>query len=258
MRTIQISDVAYEFLKDLQHELNTQTNDGNADPVYWGVRETHLEPAPEGCGDAFIYMGDGVTMTTEEAVQYVEENIRDDEELQEQWKNIDKNWMDEVADFLHDEMGENECRVIWQEEKSFISQETGAFITKRACKEYIEKCHYNHSNPHTYAMTAYRNYELGQLLKILKTMVLVDGQQLQSEELSANEDLEKEMQHYFCTEWAGDPIALARHFAEWQKHHTIEKSCYYIRANMAILDVNNNDCMPEWLDKYKIAMEEQI
>lgn len=34
MKTIQISDEDYEFLKDLQHELNTQTNDGNADPVY--------------------------------------------------------------------------------------------------------------------------------------------------------------------------------------------------------------------------------
>jgi len=51
-------------------------------------------------------------------------------------------------------------------------------------------------------------------------------------------------------------IAFARHFAEWQKHRMIEQSCYYIRANMAILDVKNNDCMPEWLDKYKKAMEE--
>lgn len=204
MRTIQISDEDYEFLKDLQHELNTQPNDGNADPVYWGVRETHLEPAPEGCGDAFIYMGDGVIMTTEEAVQYVDENIRDDEELQKLWKDIDKNWMDEVADFLHDEMGKNECRVVWQEEKSFISQETGAFITKRACKEYIEKCHYNHSNPQTYAMTAYRNFELGQLLKILKTMVFGDGQQQKSEELEAERDnVRQEMLDKAC-KWIDD------------------------------------------------------
>ena len=36
MRTIQISDEDYEFLAELQHELVTQDNDGNADPVYWG------------------------------------------------------------------------------------------------------------------------------------------------------------------------------------------------------------------------------
>lgn len=171
MRTIQISDEDYLFLKDLQHELNTQTNDGNADPVYWGVMETRMEPAPDGCGEAFIYMGDGAAMTTEEAVQYVDENIRNySEELQEEWKEIDKGWMDDVVTFICDEMGIGECRVVWKDEKSFISQETGAFITKRACREYIEKCHYNHSNPHTYAMTAYRNFELARLLKILRTM----------------------------------------------------------------------------------------
>ena len=53
MRTIQISEEDYELLKDLQHELNTQTNDGNADPVYWGVMEHRMEPAPEGCGDVY-------------------------------------------------------------------------------------------------------------------------------------------------------------------------------------------------------------
>ena len=171
MKTIQITDEDYEFLKDLQHELNTQTNDGNADPVYWGVMEHRMEPAPEGCGDAIVYMGDGATMTTEEAVEYINENIRNyDEELQEQWKDVDKSCMDDVVCFIHDEMEISECRIVWQEEKEFISRETGAFNTKRACKEYIEKCHYNHSKPHTYAMTAYRNYELARLLKILKTM----------------------------------------------------------------------------------------
>lgn len=40
MATIFLSQVDYDFLKDLQHELNTQTNDGNADPVYWGVMES--------------------------------------------------------------------------------------------------------------------------------------------------------------------------------------------------------------------------
>ena len=171
MKTIQITDEDYEFLKDLQHELNTQTNDGNADPVYWGVMEHRMEPAPEGCGDAIIYMGDGATMTTEEAAEYINENINNyDEELQEQWKDVNKNCMDDVVYFIHDEMEISECRIVWQEEKEFISKETGAFITKRACKEYIEKCHYNHSKPHTYAMTAYRNFELARLLKILKTM----------------------------------------------------------------------------------------
>ena len=32
---INISQEDYEFLKHLQHELNVQENDGNAEPVYW-------------------------------------------------------------------------------------------------------------------------------------------------------------------------------------------------------------------------------
>ena len=38
----------------------------------------------------------------------------------------------------------------------------------------------------------------------------------------ASDDLEKEMQHYFCKEWYGDHIVAARHFVEWQKHRMIE------------------------------------
>ena len=174
MRTIRISDEDYEFLKELQHELNTQTNDGNADPVYWGVMEHKMEAAPEGCGEEFIYMGDGVTMTVGQAVEYIDERIGyEDEDVRKEWEEMDgvsRDNIEAVAEFLHDTMSETECRIVWMEENAFISRETGAFITKRACANYIKNCHYNHSKPHTYAMTAYRNYELGQLLKILKTM----------------------------------------------------------------------------------------
>lgn len=169
MRTIQISEEDYEFLKDLQHELNTQENDGQADPIYWSVMDYITEGVPDGCGDAYVYMGDGCTMSLEEAVQYVDENLRDyREELREKWEDVDKNCMNSVVDFIHEDMEIRECRVVWMQEKEFISHETGAFLTKRACKEYIKLFHYNHSKPHTYAMTAYRNFELERLLKILR------------------------------------------------------------------------------------------
>jgi len=176
MRTFQISDEDYEFLKDLQHELNTQENDGQADPIYWCVREYKMEPTPDECGEAFVYMGDGITMTLEEAVSYVDENLSNyRDELQEKWKDVDQNWMNSVVEFIHDEMEIRECRVVWMEEKAIISPETGAFITKRACKDYIKRFGYNHSKPHTYAMTAYRNFELERLLNVLKTMQFTEA-----------------------------------------------------------------------------------
>ena len=171
MKTIQITDEDYEFLKDLQHELNTQTNDGNADPVYWGVIETREEPVPEDYGEARFYNCDGdcSVMTLNETVEWVDENI-EDEDLAFLWDTLDHEDLDTVFLFIHDKMGIGDAELIEVEERSFISRETGAFLTKRACQEYICRYGYNHSRPHTYAMTAYRNYELAQLLKILRTM----------------------------------------------------------------------------------------
>ena len=40
----------------------------------------------------------------------------------------------------------------------------------------------------------------------------------------ASEDLEKEMQHYFCKEWFGAPVEAARHFASWQKEQMMAKA----------------------------------
>lgn len=170
MKTIQISDEDYEFLKELQHELNTQTNDGNADPVYWGVMETREVGVPDGCGDERIYLGDGNTENIEGAVAFIGEYI--DDENNEAWNEVDKTDMDAVVRFCNEVLKWREVRIVDVEKKSEISRQTGAFLTKRACQQYIEKYGYNHARPHTFAMTAFRNFELSRLLKILKTMDL--------------------------------------------------------------------------------------
>ena len=171
MPQIKLSQDDAKFLRDLQHDLLTQPNDGNADPVFWGVIETREEPAPEDCGEARIYNCDGdcSVMTLGEAVEWVNENI-EDKDLIHLWNTLDHDDLDTVFEFIHDEMGIISVSVVWVEEHSRVSEETGAFLTKRACQEYIRRYGYNHSRPHTYAMTAYRNYELARLLKILKTI----------------------------------------------------------------------------------------
>lgn len=170
MAKIILSQDDYDFLKDLQHELNTQTNDGNADPVYWGVKESEMKGVPEGCGDPIIYMGDGVAMTTKEAVEYIENDV--DDAYKEQWADVDKTDMDDVVRFMNENLEWDDVRVVYQRLEEHISRNTGAFLTKRACKTYIERYGYNHCQPRTYAMTAYRNDELERLLNILKTMNL--------------------------------------------------------------------------------------
>ena len=187
MRTIQLTQDDYDFLKELQHELNTQENDGNANPVYWGVIETKQYAVPDDCGETYIVFDDG-KWSLEEAVEQVEDYLAslspeekkivniygEDSTLDEQWEAVDHDNITDVYDFMC-----LECK--WQglelydfTERYELSTQTGAFLTKRACKEYIKKYGYNHSKPQTYAMTAYRNFELGRLLKILREMKLGD------------------------------------------------------------------------------------
>lgn len=172
MATIKIQKDDAQFLRDLQKELLTQPNDGNADPVYWGVMESEMKGVPEGCGDPIIYMGDGGTMTTKEAAEYIENDYLSDldDADKEKWTDVDKTDMDDVVRFMNENLKWHDVRVVYQRLEEHISRETGAFLTKRACKTYIERYGYNHCRPRTYAMTAYRNYELERLLKILKTM----------------------------------------------------------------------------------------
>lgn len=170
---IEITQEQYEFLKELQHELLTQPTDGQADPKFWGIMEEREIGVPDGCGDARIYMGDGVVATLKEAVAYVDEWLEgcyDPEgDVKNDWEEIDKGCADDVVEFLKTYI-DTQCRIVWVDNRSELSTYTGAFLTKRACKEYIEKYGYNHSKPHTFGMTAIRNPEYETLVNILKTM----------------------------------------------------------------------------------------
>ena len=177
---IEISQEDYEFLKDLQNELNTQENDGNADPVFWGVEETVEECRGgdgEYGGDPYITFDDG-KWSLEEAIGEVEDELKNnpeysDEWLHKEWEEVDKSCAEDVCEFMTGMLHwEGIYGVVYVEDVKRVTPFTGAFITKRACKEYIKKYGYNHTDPHTYAMTAYRNFELGRLLKILKTIKL--------------------------------------------------------------------------------------
>ena len=176
MATIKISDEDFMFLKDLQKELINQENDGNANPVYWGIMEDYEALCFEGEGEPRIPHDDGA-YTLEELVEAINDDI-DSFTLAEkaEWKAINKNDLDSVMDFVNEYWNEDNIigEPYWVETKQQLSRYAGAFLTKRAAKSYIEKYGYNHDNPRTYAMTAYRNFELDRLIKILKTIDLAN------------------------------------------------------------------------------------
>ena len=176
---IDISQEEYELLKDLQHELNTQETDGNAQPVFWGVEETVEECRGEygdWGGDPYIRYDDG-KWTLEEAIEEVNENIIDyPQDIISEWEDVDKTCVEDVYEFMSERLKwDTVYGVVYIEKVERVTPFTGAFLTKRACKNYIERYGYNHNNPHTYAMTAYRNFELQKLVNIIKNLTFEEN-----------------------------------------------------------------------------------
>ena len=171
MKTFTVTDEDYEFLKDLQNELNIQTTDGNATPTFWMVQEKKDIPVPDCCGTSYITYDEG-KWTLEESIEFVEQVLPEyNQDMRDEWAAVDKDSIQEVFDFMYLELGmENLFGVVDYQTEYVLSEDTGAFLTKRACGEYIKKYGYNHREPRTYAMTAYRNPELARLLNILKNI----------------------------------------------------------------------------------------
>lgn len=167
-----------EFLAELQNELKTQTTDGNAQPVFWGIVEEYHQIVPDGYGDAEMICDELERFTLSEFIDIVEETINtyDDDEHKNflsEWEDVDKSDAYAVVDFNNEVLGGN-AEVFQYATEDRLSMYTGAFLTKKACKNYIEKYGYNHFKPRTFAMTAVRNHELERLLHILTNINLDD------------------------------------------------------------------------------------
>ena len=92
-----------------------------------------------------------------------------DDEQKAEWDNVDKSDDNAIKEFLIDNDFFDYGDFYETEKKHILSEDTGCFLTKRACQLHIAQNGYHYSEPHTYAMTAWRNPEFERLLHILKT-----------------------------------------------------------------------------------------
>lgn len=162
-----------EFLRELQHELNTQDHDGQASPRYWGICQEKTRLLPRDFGEECI-LCDGETFSLEEFVDFLKENEYNIEH-QEEWCALDKNDTFDVVSFAEDVLGFDDIDIYAREiDKTCINHDSNVFLTKRACQRHIEQYGYHYSKPHTYAMTAWRNPEFERVLRILQTMNIDD------------------------------------------------------------------------------------
>lgn len=168
-----------EFLKDLQHELNTQDNVGQAHPRFWVIMDYKWNVAADGCGErSALYCFDlkerssiDVNDLGEELAEYIQDNELEDETNyfndENTLEDLKEEEFDELETILH-ELG-LEFQVNDESYEGFIASNT-MFLTLRAAKEHLKANHYHYSKKaHAYAMTAWRSPQLEKLMDILMT-----------------------------------------------------------------------------------------
>lgn len=158
-----------EFLADLRHELLTQPTDGNRDPRFWGVKDEVIqwgydEEWAEGWG---VYDSENCCKVGEnDDIQSVISELTDPDGYAFQQEDFsDCNEPEEVVERANELCGSFSLNYY---RKRHVVSEDHIFLTKKACRDYIDRYGYNHNNPHTYVMTADRCPEYDRLLKILK------------------------------------------------------------------------------------------
>jgi len=159
-----------EFLKDLQQQLKSQPNDGNASPVLWVVGDYKWVVKPEGCGCRIsIHLPDS---DNDFSMNEYRENIldgSDEVDLEgEDFIDLYNATKDhEIKGWIEDH--ETRSYNLFEESKDHIIKPDTFFITKDACQKHIENnSHHYTSQVHTFAMTAWRSPQVEELWDMLE------------------------------------------------------------------------------------------
>ncbi|HBB5318398.1 TPA: hypothetical protein KBR08_000048 [Listeria monocytogenes] len=154
-----------EFLKELQRELKTQTNDGNAAPVFWVIRQYEDQITDSDFGEKIIYFhndGDCSEFKTLEDLRlFLDEELDSIEHCET---------LDEAFDIILADYNDSGYFYRYDAISVGVIQPDTLFITKKEAQQHIEnnRRHYNRT-VHTYAMTAWRSRVVENLWDILRT-----------------------------------------------------------------------------------------
>lgn len=164
-----ITSEEIQFLIDLQKEMNTQDDLGQADPRYWVIRDHQRVYGeklnnPDGyeiyydCSKVLDIKCDffGREDVVEQVKKYCTEECGIDA-----WQFEDVFDVDDLIDLLDNfDMSIAEYEI--------VPMYSGMFLTQKTAEEHLRKNYYHYDdNATTYAVTAWRNKEADMLYKIL-------------------------------------------------------------------------------------------
>ena len=176
----KITNEEIQFLKNIQHEMNTQDNVGQADPRYWVIRNYKKVYGKELNNPDGISIYDPNSCNTIIQIDY--EFFNTDGVIEEILKELEKDEYelseDEIDNIktaydmesLVERLEEIESYEFHITEYEEIPEDSGMFLTHEAAIDHLERNHYHYAeNVHTYAKTAWRSKE-EKLWEILQTV----------------------------------------------------------------------------------------
>lgn len=155
-----------DFLKQLQKEMLTQDNYGEAPPRFWAVITTKrvywVHDIVHG-HEIILNDEESIGENVEDAISYMKENFEEADLNIEKWKKCDTVF--DFADTLEKE-GWNIYAVPYRDID--VVAENTLFLTLKECEKHIEHNSYHYKNPHPYCMTAWRSPQVERLFSILE------------------------------------------------------------------------------------------
>lgn len=148
MKTLNISDEQYEFLSKLVETLATQDNRSTQYPLFV------IQVQEKVYGDS--------SWCTEK-----ERNGDNDGELCEACTQLDEDG-EELPDDC--QKCDRDC-FNWFNWKDDYDLNAGVFLTAEACERHIKMNHYHYCEPKSFGISAWRNPEMQDLIKILFTIM---------------------------------------------------------------------------------------
>lgn len=199
MREINKEDI--EFLRNLQHEMNTQDTVCQADPRFWVVMETIRQWGynPDYADDCCICNSEGNEYHGD-TLEEILNQILEDYDCVIKYKSTDYGWLEiedehfstlysfeDICECINEIFNRDDFNVCYYKDVERIVPDT-MFLTKRECEEHIKRNHYHYNKPHSYAMTAWRSPQVERLYEILHN---VDWEML-NDDTNAYEELPRD------------------------------------------------------------------
>lgn len=161
-------------LKELGKKMNAQNTRMTQFPLFV-VQELKEVVKADGCGDRTIYVCDEDELSYEEYNEILDMQSEEDETVKKEF--IEKSERFDSVEELN-AFDSYAWRAVDISDEWVISDMAGTFLTAEACETHIAQNSYHYRQPRSYAISAWRNYEMQEVMEYLSALGSENGKPL--------------------------------------------------------------------------------